>query len=934
VTATEPTGGGGRGADPGTGGASPAVPAAAAAAAPGAAPRRRRGLGLGTRIFLITSLLIALAVAAAVLFTTLISERIAHGAAADELSSSARLQDAFREQRYDQLQLTSYLFVADPYLAAYVAEASASADSASVLDLLAARRGDLGYDFAIVLQPDGSVLARTDRPAGVGEDLSGRPLVAAALTDFEAYGVWREAGGLFYAVAVPITRGAQLEGFLVTGFALSDATALEVKRMSGTEVVYLSRDAEAAGGWELVAGTLSRELEERMLASLAAAGGPLAALGTAAETPPEGEDGASADAAAGARPAAGRRLDLELAGERWSALVSPLRDAAGGAVGASVALTPLEAQLAPYRRINRALLVTGAVAVLAALGLTLAFARRTMAPVRELVAATAAARAGDYERAIPIRRDDELGQLAGAFNDLLSDLREKRDMEEYLAELSRSLPDPVPAVQVVPEGAQRSEVTLMLVEMRSHAGAGRGEPPKAALDRFSAELSRLARAVTTRRGKLLALAGHRVWVSFEGEGRAFRAFACGAELVRHFVTAGRVEAAPVVAISSGEAVTGAVSWGEERRLTVIGRPVQRLESLAREASPGDMALSPEAFEELRSTFEAAGYPLVEQRSVLSSGPLYVVDAATATAMIGDHSLPTLATGQMASADGGAELPTLSGIAPGSVVGHRFEILSVLGAGGMGVVYKARDRELDEVVAVKMLKAELAGDVASAGRLREELRLARRITHPNVLRTYDLGEVSGIPFISMEYVRGVTLSQLLEHTGRLAYSAGLSVAKQLCQGLAAAHAMGILHRDIKPANLILQPNGNAKLMDFGIARPIRRTAPGQTVEGWLMGTPKYLAPEQLRGEEPDARADIYAAGVLFYEMFTGASPYSGASYMELATKTLREEPPPPSEPWPDIPPALEAIILRCLAKDPAERYPSAEALLAELALLRA
>jgi serine/threonine-protein kinase len=187
---------------------------------------------------------------------------------------------------------------------------------------------------------------------------------------------------------------------------------------------------------------------------------------------------------------------------------------------------------------------------------------------------------------------------------------------------------------------------------------------------------------------------------------------------------------------------------------------------------------------------------------------------------------------------------------------------------------------------------------------------------------------------MEYVRGVTLAHLLEHTDRLAYSAGLSVAKQLCQGLAAAHEVGVLHRDIKPANLILAPNGNVKLMDFGIARPIRRSEPGQTQKGWLVGTPKYLAPEQLRGAEPDARADIYAVGVVLYEMFTGASPFAGTSYVELVTQTLNQAPPPLSESWPEVPPELERIVLRCLAKDPAERYPSAAALYAELGRLKA
>lgn len=908
------------------------VPGAGTGAASGstAPPRRRRGLGLGTRIFLITSLLIALAVGTAVIFTYFISERIALGAAAEELSANAQLQATFREQRFDQLYLTSSLFVNDPSLAAYVAEAIENADSDSILDLIASRQGDLGYDFAIVVDTRGVVLARTDRPGQVGMDLSQRALVASALTDFQALGVWREAEELYYAVAVPFVRGSQLLGYLVTAYALSDASALEVKRMSGTEIAYLT----LGNAPQVVGTTLAPDLEEELIAALAAGGDPLGRMevdGGSAAAPSDGRS----DEVAGNT---GRKLELSLREARWSALASPLYDADGEAVGASVALTPLEPQLAPFRRIGRVLILTGLVALIAALGLTFAFARRTMAPVRELVAATAAARGGDYDREIPVRRDDELGQLAGAFNDLLSDLREKSDMEAYLAELSRTMPEQAPAIAVVAEGAEKSEVALMLVELRAYASASRNEEPKEALDRFSAELTRLARSVSSRQGKLLALAGHRVWLSFEGDGRSFRAFACAAELVRNYVSAGRESAAPVVALSSGEAVTGSVSWGEERRLTLIGRPVQRLESLAREASPGDIALSAEVEEELRSTFDAAGYEVVEQRGVISTRPLFVVEAARSAQMISDQSLPTMEaslTGTVVPSEvTGVVDATLSGIAPGSVVGGRFEILSVLGVGGMGVVYKARDRELDEVVAVKMLKPEHANDVTTARRLREELRLARRITHPNILRTYDLGEVDGIPFISMEYVRGVTLGQLLEHTGRLAYSAGLSIGKQLCLGLEAAHQVGILHRDIKPANLILQPNGNVKLMDFGIARQILRAEPGQTVEGWLVGTPKYLAPEQLRGEEPDHRADIYAAGVLFYEMFTGKSPYSGASYMELATKTLSEEPPPPSVAWAGIPADLEAIILRCLAKSAQDRYPSAAALHQELSRLRA
>jgi eukaryotic-like serine/threonine-protein kinase len=310
----------------------------------------------------------------------------------------------------------------------------------------------------------------------------------------------------------------------------------------------------------------------------------------------------------------------------------------------------------------------------------------------------------------------------------------------------------------------------------------------------------------------------------------------------------------------------------------------------------------------------------------------VVEAADAAALV--LAAPTLASAPALVAERPRRERAFGGIAPGSVVGGRFEVLSVLGAGGMGTVFKARDRELDEVVAVKMLKPELAGDAANVERMREELRLARRITHPNVLRTFDLGLVDlgqgEVPYITMEYVQGVTLARLLDHAGRLSLSAGLRVARQLCHGLDAAHAEGVIHRDIKPPNLLLQPNGNVKLMDFGIARRQRRSDPGLTSAGWVMGTPLYLAPEQLRGEEPDARTDLYACGVVFYEMFTGAPPFAGSSYADIAAKTMREEPPPPSAAWPEIPPALEAAIRRCLAKDRAGRPADVSELLAELA----
>jgi len=324
-----------------------------------------------------------------------------------------------------------------------------------------------------------------------------------------------------------------------------------------------------------------------------------------------------------------------------------------------------------------------------------------------------------------------------------------------------------------------------------------------------------------------------------------------------------------------------------------------------------------------------GYRLAERRGLLSTQPLYVVSARIAAHVTGVRGLAGAGEAGRGEALTPAGVPTLSGISPGALMGQRFEILSVLGAGGMGVVYKARDRELDDLVALKMLKRDLWGDPHQLERLKSELKLARRITHPNVLRTHDFGEIDGLPYISMEYVRGVTLRYLLDQSGRLPYSAGLRLAKQLCAGLGAAHAVGVMHRDIKPENLILEPTGNAKLMDFGIARPVRRIEAGQTEAGFIVGTPLYLSPEQLQGHEIDTRADIYSTGVVLYEMFTGVLPFTAPNAVEIMLKHLREPPEPPRTHWPEIPPRLEAIVLRCLAKEPDARFRSVEELLRDL-----
>jgi serine/threonine-protein kinase len=274
-------------------------------------------------------------------------------------------------------------------------------------------------------------------------------------------------------------------------------------------------------------------------------------------------------------------------------------------------------------------------------------------------------------------------------------------------------------------------------------------------------------------------------------------------------------------------------------------------------------------------------------------------------------------------------PTLAGAAkPGTVFGQRFEILAVLGAGGMGIVYKARDRQLNDVVALKALNPATTS-AEGLERLKNELRLARRITHRNVLRTHDFGDAGGVPFISMEYVRGVTLRELLDQTGELPFSIALRIARQLVGGLGAAHAMAVVHGDVKPENLILDATGQVRIMDFGIAHAARDARGGDERAGTL----GYLAPEQLLGDVGDLRSDLYACGVVMFEMLAGRRPFTASATAELIHRVINEPPPSLHDCAPQAPERLVQLVGRCLASDPAQRPASASALLEELEAIR-
>jgi serine/threonine-protein kinase len=655
------------------------------------ADRLRRSLG--ARLFFYTGLLVLALVLAAVGVTAWVAGRVSRESALQSLSAARDAQARFERERVAALRRIARYVAGDPNFVAYVVEG----DAASIADLLGERQREMECDFAAVLDRQGRVVARTDRPGG-GGDWSATPLVRRAMREGEATGPWTDGRRFWIVVAVPlVTGGTTGEGLLLAGIAVDDALALEVRRQSGAEIAYVA----IAPKPRVVATTLP---DGASLAGAVGGAGELARL---------------ADAGADAPPGRWR-----LGGRPWAVRATRVAGEAGGSDGgaaspelATVTLASLDLALAPFRRIEQALLWVGITSLVAAFAVSYWISRRVTRPIAQLADAAVAARDRRYDIELPPSGEDEVGRLGGALRSLISDLKDEREMEAYLQMISRSLPDTPP----VPPGAS--------------------------------------------------------------------------------------------------------------------------------------------------------------------------------------------------------------LAPGARLGGRFEILGWIGAGGFGAVYKARDRELNDVVALKVLHA--SHDAGALERLKAELRIARRITHRNVLRTHDFGEADRVPFISMEYVRGVTLRELLMQAPRLPVSVGLRIARELLSGLEAAHAMGVVHRDVKPENLILEASGQVKIMDFGIAR-----ARGDVADAKTIGTLGYLSPEQLAGEPGDERSDLYATGVVMFEMFAGRRPFMAASTAELTYRIMNEEPPLLREHGPKIPPAVEAAILRCLARDAGDRYARACELADKLAEGRA
>lgn len=862
-----------------------------------------RSMSFTTRILLASTLLVVVALTAAAAITYTRGHRIASHAVNDALTHSRAVQQSFQTLRFQQLRLMSRLLATDPYFISYVANATGNnltgtgeVDTRSILDLLTERESELGFDFGIVLDGNGHLLAGTGGVQSAQQDLSGVPAVTAALQSQSATtGYWIRDGRAYQIAVAPLANHDEFLGYLLLALRVDQGLLQQVKQVSGAEVAVL----DTSGGRAIPVATT---LDGQQLDALKQA------LANIKDVP------------------VGKTFPLDLNGENWLAYADTL----GGVnhVGLALALTSYDNAMGDFRAILTEQLIAAVVAALVAIALSLWLSPRLARPLRELAVAAQAAARGEFKRRFEPHGDGEIAQLTQAFDSLLSDLREKSEIENYMADLAKYLPDPSADQATSPTELMRpnqSATTAVLgIELRDSGGMQPAASEKA-IDLYNQFLRNVEAPARAQGGHIAAVAGGRVYLVFDALDAATSLVRALGAATHVRTVAGNQGLALCLALSVGNVVTGAAEWTLGAAGCLVGEPVRQLEKLLPEATPGVILVTAQA-ERLLAT--RPGVKIEQLPGAASGRNVFAVEhAEQIDAAHGGEDATMVATAPLADIET-ARVHLL----PGMILGGRYEILSELGAGGMAVVYKARDRQLGEFIALKTVKAEMAGDKLLLDAMKSEIRLARKITHRNVLRTYDFGEIDNVPFISMEYVRGMTLRYLLQNRERLPVAAGLRIMRQVCTALQVAHEQSVLHRDIKPENVMLEPSGNAKLMDFGIASPIKR-GDGQQREKIMVGTPRYASPEQLLGQPVDERADIYACGVMMYQMFTGKLPFVDRDVSRQASLKIKEEYVRPTEHVPNLPKEMEAVIVVCMKADLDLRPRSAEALLAMLEGIR-
>jgi eukaryotic-like serine/threonine-protein kinase len=660
--------------------------------------RRTPAISLTWKIFLGGVVVVAAVSALTLVITARSAERAADVAVARGLGATRAHVRALFEGRERGLEASAQVFARNPNFRALFE--NPQTERATFLDQAGKAAEQIGASTVQITDARGVRLARSDDPAAGPDTLARSALIARALAGRRAAGAAVIADTVLHqAVAVPIEgASARVVGVLMATKAVNDSVAREITDATSSAVIFFALDST---GRPRISGSslerddaLTRFLDER--APIWAAADPVS---------PSARDEAESDTAHGLS-----RIEVTLGDTRWVASGAALRSAAGTALGGFVALRSLDEAMAAFTRLQHSILFATLAGLLLALGLSYLLARAISRRVGMLEVATRRAADGDYAADIPVHGRDEIGRLAESVRAMLVDLREKRDLVEYLSS---------------------------------------------------------------------------------------------------------------------------------------------------DARPRDLGLRK------------------------------------------------------------AETPVADGLRPGQRLAGRYEIIEPIGSGAMGVVYRALDLELSEPVTIKTLRREFVADSTALARFKSELRLARRISHRNVVRTHDVGDADGMYFITMEYVEGTSVKALITERGRLPVHATLPIAKQLCRALEVAHEEGIIHRDIKPHNMVLAPDGVLKVMDFGIARLLGRTQ-GMTQTGMVVGNPEYMAPEQLLGEDVDVRADIYAVGVVIYECLTGRTPHTADNPMALISRVLEQRPVPPHELVPDIPRKLSDAVLSALHRNRGKR----------------
>ena len=895
------------------------------------------------KLFGLTALVILLVVGLAVGITIERADRIASATVNNSISSAAKLFDDFERQRLARLALPAELLGADPNFVAYIQKALSGEpalensmvtgpppppgqpappgpgiDLVSIADQLEQRRQSFGIDLVMLLDDEGRVIFRTDQPAvttPTREDLYERSSLVKRVVDDAAVevstGVMAPGNRLYHAAVAPIATGANRVriGYLVNAVLIDDVFANRIAELTNAGVMFVP-SPKVTNAPVIARSPNAPSVSMQQMASVSGV------FNTGRMIPP---------------------TNITVDQSKYVITAKPLL-AGKDVVGAAVFLRSLDRELAPFRQIENALLLGGGGALLLAFILSWLIAKRLTHPIEELAGLAQAVTAGDYTVHPAIHRRDEVGILSRSFAKMITALRDKAELEElYEAMAARSKEREAAARPAEPP--RLDEGTILVTDLRG-LPATVGEGDASEVISIVARAMKLQEAEVQRQdGTVREVVGHQLVSIFLGERGLIHAVRAARAIHEELSTQKGLKHPMSVGagIATGEFVTGSVDVGEDGGLAIVGNAPLLALLFAWEAPSGHALISYDAAQAVggevlaSSTRQDVHLNWLPHPLPAASLPL-VAMTSTGIRTMGSIT-PAPATLKLGATAAGMTSPAApaADLTPGQVFAGRYRIEQIIGRGGMGVVYRATDTQLDEIVAIKTLPGGVMQRSAEdLERFKREIRLARKITHRNVLRTYDYGEADGVYFISMEFVRGYALSELVSEAEKhqLAPRLAMGIARQVCRGLQTAHEQGIIHRDIKPQNVLIDHRGEIKLMDFGIAR-MAEAPEAMTQAGLIVGTPHYMSPEQVQGRQLDPRSDVYAVGVLLYEMLVGQRPFESSSLTGVLTAHITEAPRPPIEIRPEIGREINAIVMRCLSKDAQQRYADAGELLHDL-----